>query len=63
MLPVSNKGKGQKSATRIGVPVGEDVIAALKPATGGRMGHEPLLLRPHWIHVGRGSYKPGERGP
>jgi integrase len=63
MIPVSNKGKGQKSVNRYAVPVGDDVIAALKSATGGRMGHEPLLLRPHWIHLGRGRYKPGERGP
>jgi integrase len=44
MIPVSNKGRGQKSVTRYAVPVGDDVIAALKPATGGRMGHEPLLF-------------------
>jgi integrase len=46
MIPTSAKGRGSKSVARYAVPVGDDVIAALKPATGGRMGHEPLLTAP-----------------
>ncbi len=60
MVPVSHKGRGAKSAARIAVRVGEDVIDALRPATAGRKGHEPLLLRPHW-HTGT-SRKPIEEG-
>jgi integrase len=48
MIPVSRKGRGTKSAAKIAVRVGDDVIAALRPATAGRKGHEILLLRPHW---------------
>src|SRR5262249_56853207 len=42
------KGRGSKSGNKIAVPVGPDVIEALKPAVAGRQGHEILLLRPHW---------------
>ncbi len=27
------------------------MISALKPAVNGRHGHEPLLMRPWWVHV------------
>ena len=47
MVPASHKGRGQKAA-KIGVPVGEDVIDALRPATAGRIGSAPLLVR--WRH-------------
>ncbi|MBM1174292.1 tyrosine-type recombinase/integrase [Microvirga arabica] len=48
MVPRSAKGKGAKSATHIGVPVGEDVIERLRPILHGRKGHEALLER--WRH-------------
>jgi integrase len=55
MTPVSAKGRGTKSASRYAVPVGEDVIAALRAATVGRKGTG--------IHVSGGRYIPGDRGP
>jgi len=48
IVPVSRKGRGTKAAARIAVRVGEDVIAALRPAIAGRKGTETLLTRPHW---------------
>jgi integrase len=55
MVPVSRKGRGGvKNLSHIAVRVGDDVLAALGPATAGRLGSEPLFLRP---------YRIGERGP
>jgi integrase len=51
MIPTSRKGAGGKSLSHIGVPVSADVLAALAPAVAGRMGHEPLFLRPRWRPV------------
>ena len=47
MVPTSHKGRGQKAA-KIGVPVGEDVIDALRPTMAGRIGSATLLER--WRH-------------
>jgi integrase len=47
MVPVSTKGRGSKSRTRIAVPVGSDVVERLRPLIEGRAGHEPLLM--HWV--------------
>ncbi|MFS8040857.1 tyrosine-type recombinase/integrase [Xanthobacter sp. AM33] len=63
MVPTSRKGKGQKVA-KIGVPVGEDVIGALRPAVAGRVGSATLLERwrhkqvtpTKWERVGRGPW-------
>jgi integrase len=52
MVPVSHKGSGRKAVTNIGVRIGEDVLAALRPAIAGRHGTEILLLRPRWRRVG-----------
>lgn len=48
MVPASHKGRGAKKVAKAGVPVGEDVIEALRPAMAGRVGTEPLLVR--WKH-------------
>jgi integrase len=48
MVPVSNKGRGEKQITHIAVPLPEDVIARIRPLAADRAGHEPLLL--HWHH-------------
>jgi integrase len=64
MVPTSRKGRGVKTSSHIGVSVGDDVLAALAPATAGRKGHEPLFLRPHWRGVGVGRWeKATERSP
>lgn len=44
MVPVSQKGRGNKSGS-IPVPVGADVLDALMPATTGRAGNAILLER------------------
>ena len=46
MVPVSRKGKGKSGSTP--VPVGPDVIDALRPAVIGRTNDAPLLER--WRH-------------
>lgn len=46
MVPASRKGRAGASRPPAAVPVGPDVLAALRAACAGRMGHEPLLLRP-----------------
>ncbi|MBD0416528.1 tyrosine-type recombinase/integrase [Oryzicola mucosus] len=68
MIPTSRKGKGAKASSHIAFRVGEDVIAALRPAIAGRRGADPLLLR--WRHKqikGTGTTPPrwerDERGP
>jgi integrase len=62
MIPVSRKGRGAKRLSHIGVPVGQDVLDALKPVTVGRKGHEMLFLRPHLVPLGVGAWtKTGER--
>jgi integrase len=63
MIPVSRKGRGVKQATHIGVRVGDDVLAALKKATTGRRGSEPLFLRPHWRQVAVSRWEKADRGP
>jgi integrase len=63
MVPTSNKGRGIK-ANRIAVPVGEDVLQALVPATLDRSGEESLLTR--WRHkqkAGSIEWKRDTRGP
>lgn len=49
MLPVSHKGRGAKQLSHIGVRVGDDVLALLRPALAGRRASETLLER--WRHV------------
>lgn len=59
MLPVSHKGRGAKQLSHIGVRVGDDVLALLRPALAGRRASETLLER--WRHVQvrvEGSNKP-----
>jgi integrase len=63
MIPASRKGKAAEERPPIGVRVGDDILDALGPATAGRKGHEPLLLRPHWRQIGPAKWETGERGP
>jgi len=62
MIPTSRKGKGTK-ATRVAVPVGEDVITALRPAIPGRKGSEPLLIRPKSKQTGADRWQIIDREP
>ena len=48
MVPVSNKGNGDKQKTHTPVPLTDDVVARISPLTAGRRGHERLLVR--WHH-------------
>jgi integrase len=63
MVPTSRKGRGVKTLSHIGVRVGDDVLAALTPATAGRKGHQPLFLRPHWRRLAVGRWEKAERSP
>jgi len=47
MAPTSRKGSGAKRAP-IAIQLGDDVVETLRLATVGRIGTEPLLLRPRW---------------
>jgi integrase len=60
MIPVSRKGQGVRQISHIGVPVGDDVLAALAPAIAGRRAHEILLLRPYWRSLGFGRHEKAE---
>jgi len=68
IVPASWKGKPSKDKPTIRVPVGSDVIEALRPAMQGRKGSEPLLER--WRHeqagydanTGRTVWRRKERG-
>jgi integrase len=63
MIPVSRKGSGVKQASRTAVPIGPDVIAALQPATAGRLGNDPLFMRPDSRPIGVGKRERGEPRP
>jgi hypothetical protein len=62
MVPVSRKGKGKSGS--IGVPVGKDVLNALRPMVVGRPATAPLLERwrvkqvsaTRWERTGRGPW-------
>lgn len=65
LIPVSRKGRGQKSGS-IPVPVGKDVLEVLLPAVTGRAKDEPLLVRwrykqaagsIRWERVSRGPWQ------
>jgi integrase len=57
MVPTSRKGKSDSKATHTALPIGEDLIKALKPAIAGRLGNEPLFMRPEWRPIGVGHYE------
>lgn len=63
MVPTSRKGRGSKVAGRVGVRVGDDVIAGLRQATAGRKG--PAVLLERWKHkqAERGEWVRDKRGP
>jgi integrase len=63
MVPPSAKGKSDNKAARIAVPIGDDVIKALTPATVGRLGNEPLFTRPGWKQAGVGQWEKAEIRP
>ena len=48
MVPVSNKGRGEKQRAAFPVQIGDDVLTALKPAIARRRSSDPLLER--WTH-------------
>jgi integrase len=62
MIPVSRKGRGQKSRTHTAVPVALDIVELLRSAVQGRNGAEPLLLRPHWRQIKPTSWELVGRG-
>ncbi len=52
MVPLSRKGsQSEKERTHVAVPLGADVITALKPLATSRAGNEPLLMRWHLVQV------------
>jgi integrase len=55
LIPVSRKGRSSGKVSHTAVPVNDDVIDALKPAIAGRLGHEPLFMRPSWEPIGVGK--------
>jgi integrase len=55
MLPVSKKGRGEKTNGQIAVPFGSDVLERLQPVLAGHLGHEPLLMR--WLHRQIGPFE------
>jgi integrase len=63
MVPVSQKGRGDKRQSYIAVRVGDDILAALAKATAGRKGSDPLFLRPHSRQIGPAKWERDERGP
>uniref|UniRef100_A0A9E7ZJ93 Site-specific integrase n=1 Tax=Bosea sp. NBC_00436 TaxID=2969620 RepID=A0A9E7ZJ93_9HYPH len=63
MVPVSRKGRGRKTASHTAVPLGEDVIAELRPAIAGRRGHELLFLRPGYQRAGGLKWELADRRP
>ena len=48
MMPTSRKGGGEKQTSHTAIPLLPEVVDALKRATVGRRGVDPLLLRPRW---------------
>jgi integrase len=52
MVPASAKGRSRKAKPPIPVPLGDDVLAALRPLVIGRDAAEPLLLRDHREQTG-----------
>jgi integrase len=48
MVPSSRKGSGASKISHIPVPIDDDIVRALKSATVGRLGSDPLLMRPKW---------------
>lgn len=62
MMPPSYKGRSGIAKNRaIPVPIGDDVIAALEPATAGRKNGAPLLERLRMERGGLAAWKPGVR--
>ena len=64
MMPASRKGRGtgyEKPA--IPVPVGSDIIEALRPVVEGRGPGESLLERWRHVQVGPAEWKRDRRGP
>lgn len=63
MLPVSAKGRGEKQVSHQPVPIGEDVLTALRPAIAGRKSAEPLLERWRMRQVEQTKWIKDRRGP
>lgn len=63
MLPVSFKGRGEKTIERYAVPVGTDVLADLRIAIARRKSVDPLLERWRFKQVGVTEWVRDRRGP
>ncbi|WP_425069196.1 integrase [Reyranella sp.] len=56
MMPGSVKGRTQRVKPPVAIPLTEDVIARLVPATQGRAAEEPLLERWSFRRTGKGAW-------
>lgn len=64
MMPASHKGRTQDyEKPSIPIPVGQDVIDALRPVMGNRGPGEPLLERWRHIQTGPAQWERNRRGP
>jgi integrase len=64
MMPSSRKGHtDSRRRDAVPVPVGQDVIDALRPVITGRGPNEPLLERWRQVQVAWGQWKRDSRGP
>jgi integrase len=63
MVPVSAKGRGEKTRTHVAFQVGGDILEILRPAIAGRKGPDPLFLRPRWQQEKVGKWEKTGRAP
>jgi integrase len=63
LVPTSRKGRNDNKPSHTAVPIGDDVLKALAPATAGRLGPEPLFMRPGWRFVAVGKWERSELRP
>ncbi|MEJ5085698.1 tyrosine-type recombinase/integrase [Brucella pseudogrignonensis] len=64
MMPASHKGRAQDyEKPSIPIPVGQDVIDALRPILDGRGLSEPLLERWRHVQTGPAQWERDRRGP
>lgn len=63
MIPSSRKGKGQKQAEKIAVPLGDEVLDQFRTQVDGRANMAALLERWRRIQVGPAKWVKNRRGP
>ncbi len=56
MMPGSVKGRTQRVKPSVAIPLSDDVIARLAPATHGRAAEEPLLERWSYRRTGKSTW-------